>query len=123
MKKIPHPLKLAITLGILGGIIGAVIGGYLGAEYYKSGIGFLFGYTLGFIIGYLIGNVRKTIEAITFVDRLSAGVSSLAIILGFIFVIAGIFALILKGWNSQVFLAILFFLTGSLYLTHKHYRQ
>lgn len=122
MTRVPLQLRLAGICGVLGGVIGSGVGAFLGAELFNLAMGFLLGFTAGFIIGYRIGGMIKLAEGIVRAERFAAGVDKVAIVIGWVFVTITVTALIKDGWDLPMFLATVFFLAGSLYLTYRRLR-
>ena len=122
MTRIPLQLRLAGISGALGGAIGSLVGVFFGAELFNLAIGFLLGFTAGSIIGYRIGGVIKLTESIARAERFASGADKGAIVIGWVFVAITVTALVKDGWNLPMFLATVFFLAGSLYLTFRRLR-
>jgi len=122
MKKIPLQLRMAGVLGVIGGGVGSLVGAYFSPDFYNLAIGSFVGFTVGFIIGYRIGGMIKTTENIARAEQFASGADIIPTVLAWLLVAAGIFALIVYGWNFPAFLATLFFLMCSLYLTHRRFR-
>ena len=73
-------------------------------------------------MGYRLGGMITSGESIARAERFTSGANKTAIIIGWLFVVIGVTALIKDGWDLPMFLATVFFLACSLYLTYRRLR-
>lgn len=118
----PLKIKLSIILSAIGAGTGSLIGFFYGRESIYMIAGTAIGSVTGFIFGYHIGRMIKEVEDIARTERFTQGIHSTIILLGWLFVAIGVFLLIIEGWKLPVFISTLFFLIGSIYLTHRSFR-
>lgn len=119
MTRVPLQLRLAGIFGVLGGAIGSLIGVFFGPESFNLAVGFLLGFVVGFVMGYRIAGMIKEVDRIARAERFATGFNKTIEVLAWLFVAIGVTALIKDGWDLPMFLATLFFLACSLYLTYR----